>query len=270
MHTRLRRTLPAIIALPAAAYAYMYTRQQQAYRELLRLQQTISTDHEGHLALQPYHEATLPSFADRVATLPTVLAPATFDAARAAAEACHQSERSYIPAHKKGGTVAYEALHHKAPLLVALYRSTAMRRLCSAIIGEPLECTPVHDQSSCSLLWYDRPGDHIDWHHDYNFYNGRHFTVLIPLVNEGPDGRLSSVRLLAERAGGEAELPTAPNTLIVFEGARVRHKVTPLGTGERRLMLSMTYCTDPRDSALKRTGRRLKDTAFFGIRALWT
>jgi len=61
-----------------------------------------------------------------------------------------------------------------------------------------------------------------------------------------------------------------PNTAVVFEGARVHHKVTPIREGERRLVLSMTYCTDPRAWWWQGVSRRLKDTAFFGIRALWT
>ena len=52
--------------------------------------------------------------------------------------------------------------------------------------------------------------------------------------------------------------------------AHVQHKVTPILEGERRLVLSMTYCTDPRSWWWQGVSRRLKDTAFFGIRALWT
>jgi hypothetical protein len=32
----------------------------------------------------------------------------------------------------------------------------------------------------------------------------------------------------------------------------------------------MTFCTDPRSWWWQGLSRRLKDTAFFGIRALWT
>jgi len=31
----------------------------------------------------------------------------------------------------------------------------------------------------------------------------------------------------------EAEVQTPPNTLIIFEGAKVMHKATPLTAGER-------------------------------------
>jgi hypothetical protein len=80
------------------------------------------------------------------------------------------------------------------------------------VVGTPLVPTPLHDQSSCSLLVYDRPRDHIGWHYDHNFYNGRHFTVLLPLVNRHlPEARLSSAELMV-RQGDERVLPTPPNT----------------------------------------------------------
>jgi hypothetical protein len=58
--------------------------------------------------------------------------------------------------------------------------------------------------------------------------------------------------------------------MIVFEGNKILHKVTPIREGERRVVLSMTFCTDPRNSLVQGIARRIKDTAFFGIRALWT
>jgi hypothetical protein len=39
---------------------------------------------------------------------------------------------------------------------------------------------------------------------------------------------------------------------------------------ERRIILSMTYCTDPSASTAQGLARRIKDVAFFGPRALWT
>jgi hypothetical protein len=93
------------------------------------------------------------------------------------------------------------------------------------------------------------------------------FTVLIGLTNEGraADG-LSHAKLQARVAEREIAVSTAP----LFEGSRVRHGVTPILVGERRLVLSMTYCTDPRSYWWQGISRRLKDTAFFGVRALWT
>jgi hypothetical protein len=118
-------------------------------------------------------------------------------------------------------------------------------------------------------LFYERPGDHIGWHYDHNFYKGRHFTVLLSIINRGAGG-LSAARLMARLGKTEQAIATPPNTLVVFEGARVRHKVTPLNDGERRVVLSMTFCTDSRHSLIQEGLRRVKDIAFFGPRALWS
>lgn len=181
------------------------------------------------------------------------------------------AERSYVPTHKKGGTVSYASLIECAPAVIRFYHSEALRRFVSETVGLDVKPTPLHDQSSLSILVYDRPGDHIDWHYDHNFYLGRHFTVLLPVVNTGTgeDG-LSHARLTAKICDQARELPTPPNTLVLFEGAKVLHKASPIAAGERRVLISMTFCSDPRATLAQAAARRIKDTAFFGIRALWT
>lgn len=212
----------------------------------------------------------IPSFETKLAILDTALSPGLFARINAEVAALIETERSYLPTHKKGGTVAYSTLRERAPALVGHYLSKDLRQIVSRIVGLELSPTPLHDESSCSVLFYEKPGDHINWHYDHNFYRGRHFTVLIPVVNRGRDGGLSAARLLARQRGREVEIATPPNRMIVFEGAKVRHKVTPIGEGERRAVWSMTYCTDPRNSAVQGVARRAKDTAFFGLRSLWT
>lgn len=213
----------------------------------------------------------LPSFDARLATIDAVLRPECFARMLTEIERLVTTERSYLPTHKKGGTVAYETLITNAPEVIAFYRSEEMQRLISSIVGAPVQPTPLHDQNSCSVLFYERRGDHIGWHYDHNFYKGRHFTVLIPMVNRNAEGSgLSKAQLKARVGGDEHVIETPPNRMIIFEGARVIHKVSPIAEGERRVLLSTSYCCDPRNSRLQGVGRRIKDTAFFGIRALWT
>ncbi len=212
----------------------------------------------------------IPSFESKLAILDTALSPGLFARINAEVAALIETERSYLPTHKKGGTVAYSTLRERAPALVGHYLSKDLLQIVSRIVGLEISPTPLHDESSCSVLFYEKPGDHINWHYDHNFYRGRHFTVLIPVVNRGRDGGLSAARLLARQRGREVEIATPPNRMIVFEGAKVRHKVTPIREGERRAVWSMTYCKDPRNSAVQGVARRVKDTAFFGLRSLWT
>lgn len=177
---------------------------------------------------------------------------------------------SFIPTHKKGRTLSYEAIHRHAPGCLSFYHSPAVQEWVASVVGMPVYPTPDGDQSSLSVLCYSEKGDHINWHYDHNFYRGRHFTVLLSLANEASGGGASQSTLMRKLPGGaEQKFDTAPNTLMIFEGARVLHRASPTAEGDLRIMLSMTYCADPRTNWLKEFARRIKDTAFYGIRALW-
>jgi hypothetical protein len=188
-----------------------------------------------------------------------------------AAKCRYAALRVHIPHHKRGETVSYQILRNSAPQIVAFYQSSDLSKTIAKNTNVRVMPTPVRDQSSCSLLIYDHEGDHIGWHYDYNFYNGRHFTVLLPLINEHvTTERCSSAKLLVKFEDLEQEITTLPNKLIIFEGAHVYHRVTPLAASERRTVLSMTFCTDPTTTPMKDLERRIKDTAYFGLRALRT
>jgi hypothetical protein len=256
-------------AFAAGGFAYARRRRAALYRDLAGRVSGIAAAQAFELGSAA--ERALPDFQDRLAALPQFLPERAFGRLANAATLLVAPERSFVPAHKKGGTIAYENLIAAAPTIVGLYHCHPFQALLSRLVGVPLGPTPIFDQSSLSLLFYDRPGDHIGWHYDHNFYRGRHFTVLLALVNTGSAaGGLSHATLRARLGDREIAVATAPNTLVVFEGARVRHVVTPLLEGERRLILSMTYCADPRSSWWQGCSRRLKDTAYFGLRALWT
>jgi len=215
--------------------------------------------------------STKPAFDKRIVSVRNFLPEPAFKILLAAAGRQVQSERIHIPVHKRGATISFHALHYCAPEMVAFYLSPAFHAWCSEIVGDRVRPTPLHDLSSCSLLIYDRPNDHIGWHFDLNFYRGRHFTALLSLVNTNVNGvTVSSANLLVRRNGHDTLIPTPPNTLVLFEGAEIYHCVTPLKEGERRVILSMTFCTDPSATGLQTFERRVKDIAYFGLRALWT
>ncbi len=261
--------LLVLLTAGAGGIAFGRHRRSQLYRLLEARIETIASTVGVDLGQVSQRHA--PSFEQRLARIDEVFPGQTLELLRGQALKLAGPERSYVPTHKKGGTVAYESLFEAAPAIVALYHSREMLKLISKIVGEPVRPTPINDQSSLSVLFYEKPGDHIGWHYDHNFYRGRHFTVLLPMINEGSGaGGLSHATLKAKIEGEERDIATPPNTLIVFEGATVNHKVTPILDGERRLVISMTYCTDPRANAVQGAVRRIKDVAFFGPRALWT
>lgn len=203
--------------------------------------------------------AVIPDFADAE----------TFELLRNEAMCRLSGDRVHIPGHKRGSTIAYAEIRNSYPEIARFYQCGTMVRRISEIASASVVPTPMRDQSSCSVLIYDRPGDRIGWHFDHNFYRGRHFTALLSLVNEHVSKRVSSAELRVKKSGGDVAIPTPPNTLVLFEGALVRHCVTPLRSWEKRVILSMTFCTDPTTTPFRDLQRRFKDIAYLGVRALW-
>jgi hypothetical protein len=267
-------TLALVIPVAAAGAAVLTRRGRQrrrVYRELAeRREMLIAGRGPKRQALSDPQGLRLAFERERILRVEGFLAPEGLAELREEARASRpRAERSFIPGHKKGGTLSYEAIHRHAPTCLAFYHAPALHEWLGAVVGERLRPTADHDQSSCSILYYDQPGDHIHWHYDYNFYRGRHFTVLLSLVNRSTDGGVSSGRLMQRTQAGEViEWDTAENVLVVFEGARVFHRASPIAEGDERVMLSMTLCTDPGIHPLKELARRVKDTAYYGPRAL--
>ncbi len=239
----------------------------------------LATEREGWIEQHPIsiactadRDQLAKSFArDGIVRIENFLSPNSLQMLRAEAEASvPRMTRSYIPTHKKGSTLSYENIHRHAHGCLGFYHSPHVREWISQITGTNVVPTPDGDQSSLSVLCYREAGDHINWHYDHNFYRGRHFTVLLSLANESASGGVSQSTLMRRLAGVDDEaFDTSPNSLVVFEGTRVLHRASPTAEGDLRIMLSMTYCTDPRIHWLKEFARRVKDTAFYGIRALW-
>jgi hypothetical protein len=267
----------AVVPLTAAAaWAWRHRqRRDQIYSRLLA--QPIGADARAPIEIaagessadaQPY---SVEFAAARLVSVEEFVSPTTLVRLRDEAIASMPFlEHTYIPLHKKGNTLSYERILRQAPHLLGFYHDRAVRAWVSAVTGVAIQPTPVQDQSSLSVLCYKEAGDHIQWHYDHNFYRGRHFTVLLSLVNHSAAGGLSHSRLERQFPDGTVRSIAMPeNTLAIFEGNRVRHRATPTEAGDLRIVLSMTYCTDPRISRLKELARRVKDVAFYGIRALW-
>jgi hypothetical protein len=179
--------------------------------------------------------------------------------------------RNYIPRHKKGGSVSHHTLRAAAPSILGLYHAPAFIEFVRAITGREAAACPERDPHACALYFYTEPGDHIGFHYDTSYYKGTRYTVLVGLIER------SSSRLVCQlyrddpaRAMEEQRLATHPGTLVLFNGDKLWHSITPLGEGEERVSLTLEYVTDAAMHPLKRVFSDLKDAfAYFGIRQVF-
>lgn len=179
--------------------------------------------------------------------------------------------RNYIPRHKKGGSVGYETIRKLAPNIDGVYRSLVFLRFIRQLVDPSVKECPESDPHRCALYAYTEPGDHIGFHYDTSYYKDRRFTVLVGLKDQ------SSSRLVCHlhtRNSGHAveklEVQLSPGRLVVFNGDKVYHAVTPLREGEERFVITMEYVTSAEMHLFMRFVSNMKDAiAYFGLREVF-
>ncbi|MFN3651162.1 MAG: 2OG-Fe(II) oxygenase [Armatimonadota bacterium] len=182
-----------------------------------------------------------------------------------------EMNRNFIPGHKKGGSVSYYQLQEHAPAYIELYRSPAFIDFLSRLVGAELMTCPEDDPHSCALYYYTEPGDHIGFHYDTSYYKGARYTVLLGIVERSPSCRLVCQLYKDDphRETEEVRLATEPGSLVVFNGDKLWHAVTPLAAGEERIVLTLEYVTNQEMGRFQRIFSNLKDAfAYFGIKGL--
>lgn len=161
--------------------------------------------------------------------------------------------------NKKGVTISIENIIKYAPNLLNFYQND----LCK-IVSDKLKLslfpTDLNLPTSCAILIYENEGDWINWHYDYNYYNGRFFTVLIPITNnitctefqfKNDNDEIKSIQLIN-------------NNSVCFEGNYLYHRTSKLCSNEKRVVLSCQYVTDNSMSSLNKLRIKIKDSAYVG------
>lgn len=179
--------------------------------------------------------------------------------------------RNFIPGHKKGGSISRFDLDHRAPAYAGLYTAEPLLEFLRSLCGQDLMFCPPDDPHTYALYYYTEPGDHIGFHFDTSYYKGARYTVLLGLVDE------SSCRLEyelfhndAERESISGSIQLKPGTLVLFNGDKLWHRITPAGRGERRIALTLEYVTSYEMHPLRRFISNMKDAiAYFGFRQVF-
>jgi hypothetical protein len=181
-----------------------------------------------------------------------------------------QLNRNYIPKHKKGGSISYFTLREQSPVFLELYRSPHFMEFLNRLVDAKLMLCPENDPHSCALYYYTEPGDHIGFHYDTSYYKGARYTILMGLIDQSVQCKLVCQLYKGDqnREMKELQLITEPGDMVIFNGDKLWHAVTPLGEGEYRVALTMEYVTNPDMGPFKRIYSNLKDAfAYFGIKA---
>jgi hypothetical protein len=153
---------------------------------------------------------------------------------------------------QEGGSISYYTLSEKAPVFLELYRSPAFIDFISQLVDHPVMPCPEDDPHACALYFYTEPR-------------------LIGLVQRSAECRLicQLYKGDATRAMQELRLTTPPGAMVIFNGNKLWHGITPIESGEERVVLTMEYVANPAMGALSRFVSNMKDAiAYFGFSAV--
>lgn len=163
--------------------------------------------------------------------------------------------------NKSGVTISTRHVLDYAPELIHYYKHELCKKISNEI-GMPLFPTDLRFPTSCAILIYEKEGDWINWHYDYNYYDGRFFTVLIPITNDvtctefqfkNDHDEIKSIHLLNHNS-------------VCFEGNYLYHRATKLCKGQKRVILSCQYVTNNNMNWMNRLRIQLKDFAYTGYK----
>ena len=189
-----------------------------------------------------------------------------------------RARRVRIPLIHSAEHTGWRTLQRVSPHSAALYRSRVFLDWMSQLVDRRLQLKDEADDHACATYEYTRRGDHVAPHYDTcGCADGASYTQLLSLSDR------SSQRLVVDlhtRDGGRVErreIRTPTGTLVVFCGSKVLHSVTPLGAGERRIILSMSYASDPSMKPWQRLFENVKDAVLYfgpstlvrGFRSRW-
>lgn len=107
-----------------------------------------------------------------------------------------------------------------------------------------LQFVPEGDSNLISLLYYGHAGDGIDWHYDGNIYLGQRWAGILTFYENSQD---DSSKLELEIAGVNKTFARdkVVNSLILFQGDQIKHRVRAMNDNEERLVINLLFTTNP-------------------------
>lgn len=168
-------------------------------------------------------------------------------------------KRIVIPGWKAGRTITTNYIKHAIPNVFEWYNN--LETQISDIIGEKVFVTGSHLPTTCAILIYEDTDDFINWHYDVNYFNGRFFTLLIPVTITNTCTKYTYY----DKDDALQQIQEEREKAILFEGDKVFHMATKFcNKGQKRVVISVQFSTDPTISWYNNFLLRLKDIAYIG------
>ena len=130
------------------------------------------------------------------------------------------------------------------PLLASLVQDSLLVSVRTRTQLAELQYVPAEDSNLISLLYYGNEGDGIDWHVDGNIYLGDRWAGILTF-QERTNDPASKLELEIRGDRKTFDVAEVENSLILFRGDHIRHRVRAMNAGEERLVVNLLFTTNP-------------------------
>jgi len=158
--------------------------------------------------------------------------------------------------HQKN--ISNKILSNEMPEINEYYKECSI--IVSKYIGSDVTPLPNDIQNRMTLVVYEKEGDYIDWHFDTNHYEGRFFTLLIPITLEPTCGNYQ----YKNEEEKDTDVEINKGQAILFEGDKVYHRGKMLCKDQHRVILSMTFVTSQKMNTWNYTMHKIKEFGIYG------
>ena len=159
---------------------------------------------------------------------------------------------------KKQKNISYNQIEKEIYGIESWYNSISYT--ISSVIGENVIPLDIQYKNRLSLIVYDKEGDYIDWHFDTNHFEGRYFTLLVPVTFEKTCGNY----IFKNKDEQDTTIELKENQAILFEGDKVYHAGKKLCKNQFRAILSLTFITNNKMNNWNYLMNSIKQFGIFG------
>jgi len=146
--------------------------------------------------------------------------------------------------YRKGSAIDYHTLlSGELKPIIQLLTSTDILYQIKKKTNLNIQFVPALDTNKISLIFYENEGDYIKWHQDSNQYIGNRWAGIYTMYNRNQNNDSLSSSLFKYKVDNKIySIKNPENSLILFQGDKILHQVTPLKKGEKRFVFSFVFC----------------------------
>ncbi len=126
--------------------------------------------------------------------------------------------------------------------IIEIFRDVRSLNLIRKETGMNLQMIPRTDPNQLSIIFYEDKGDGITWHKDSDLYEGNRWTCIYTILNDGNNNGKSHGTFKYMVNDKEYSIDTEPNSVVIFKGSKINHKIDGINKNEKRIVISFVLC----------------------------